>query len=120
MAIPNLLTLTTVNGKSTNALLTTTLNTALLTNAAASNRSYKIETIIVANLDAADPYDLTLGITKSGGSVKMLANAMPIAAASSVVVLQNGAIYLEEGDVLQGGADSANKLDITISYMDMT
>ncbi len=120
MAAPNLLALTTITAKSFAALLTTTLTTDLITNSAASGKVFKIESITVANIDAANASNLTLGIIKSGGSVKMICGAVSIPAASSVIIYEGGPIYLEEGDLIEGGASSANDLDITINYLEMS
>lgn len=120
MAAPNLRTITTITAKSFQALLTTTLTTDLLTNSAASGKVYKVESIIVANVDTANASNLTLGIIKSGGSVLMLVNAVPIPNATTVVIIEGGPIYLEEGDLIEGGASSASDLIITISYLELS
>lgn len=120
MAAPNLVNVATITAKSFAALLTTTLTTDLVTNAAASGKVFKIESITVANIDAANASNLTLGIIKSGGSVIMICGAVPIPAASSVVIYEAGPVYLEEGDLIEGGASSANDLNITINYLELS
>jgi hypothetical protein len=120
MAAPNLRNITTITAKTFQALLTTTLTTDLLTNSAASGKVFKVETIIVANADTANASNLTLGIIKSGGSVIPLANAVPISSATTVIFLEGGPIYLEEGDLIEGGASSASDLNITISYLELS
>lgn len=120
MAAPNLVAVAVITAKSFQALLTTTLTTDLVTNAAASGKVFKLETIIVANADPANASNLTLGIIKSGGSVIPIMSAVPVPAATTLFVLENGSIYLEEGDLIEGGASSANDLNITISYLEMS
>lgn len=120
MAAPNIKNPTTITAKSFAALLTTTLTTDLITNSAASGKVLKIESITVANIDPANASNLTLGVIKSGGSVKMICGAVPIPAATSVIIYQGGPIYLEEGDLIEGGASSANDLDINISYLEIS
>lgn len=121
MAAPNLLALTTVTAKSAQADLTTTLTTDILTNSAASGKVFKVESIFVANVDGAASVDVTIGIIKSGGSVKMIANTVPVAADSTMVLSdKNTPIYLEEGDLIEGGASAASDAVITINYLEMS
>lgn len=120
MAAPNLRNITTITAKSFQALLTTTLTTDLLTNSAASGKVFKVESIIVANVDAVNASNLTLGIIKSGGSVIPIAGAVPIPSASSVIIFEGGPVYLEEGDLIEGGASSASDLNITINYLELS
>lgn len=120
MAAPNLRNITTMTAKSIQALLTTTLTTDLLINSAASGKVLKVESIVVSNIDPTNASALTLGVIKSGGSVLMLTSAVSIPAATTVIILEGGPIYLEEGDLIEGGASSANDLNITISYLDIS
>lgn len=120
MAAPNLRNITTITAKSFQALLTTTLTTDLLTNSVASEKVFKIESIFVANADIVNSSNLTLGIIKSGGSVIPLANAVPIPSSTTVIIIEGGPIYLEEGDLIEGGASSANDLNITFNYLELS
>lgn len=120
MAIPNLLSLTTVNAHTFQANLTGTTTTALITNSAASGQSYLIKSITVANYDTSAGYKLTLGIVKSGGSFINLANTVVVPFASTLTFPGACPFYLEEGDVIEGGADTTLKLAITIGYLVMS
>ncbi len=119
MAAPNLLALTTMTAKSYQAELTNTLTTDLVTNSAASGKVFKVESIFVANIDGTSSVDVTVGIIKSGGSVKMLASTVPVAADSTYVLSdKNTPIYLEEGDLIEGGASANGDAVITINYIE--
>ena len=74
MANPNLVNVTSITGESIVHALTTTLTDDILV--AASDTLVKINSIIVANIDGSSSANVSLFITKSGGS--------PIAIASTV------------------------------------
>ena len=115
MATPNIVAATEIYGKSINGLLTTTLTTDLLT--CASNKLLKVNTIIIANIDGTNAATVTMGIIKSGGSVKRFAYTISIPADASLTLIdKNSGLYLEEGDILEGGASAAGDLTYTISY----
>jgi|TARA_B100001094_G_scaffold11676_1_gene10358 hypothetical protein len=118
MANPNLVAVTSINGKSINGALTTTTTTDLLT--CASNKLLKVNTIIVANIDGTNSATVTMGVIKSGGSVVLFASTVAVPADSTLVLLdKNSSIYLEEGDILEGGASANSDLTYTISYEEL-
>jgi len=117
MANPNIVNVTSILGKTLQAALTTTLTTELLANAAASGLVYKINQILVANIDGTDAADASILITKSGGSPIAIASTISIPADATLAVIdKNTSFYLEEGDNIEGGASADNDLVITISY----
>jgi hypothetical protein len=114
MAAPNLLSLTTATARSYFANLSATTTTTLLTADASS--VYKVNTITVANIDGTTGYDVSLNIANTTANVA-LAYLITVPAKSSLVLTdKSGQFYLEEGEYLQGGSSSANKLSILISY----
>ena len=115
MANPNLVNVTTITGESVNGALTTTTTTDLLT--AASETLVKINSIVVANIDGTSSATVTMGIIKSGGSVVLFASTIAVPAdATLVLVDKNWGLYLEEGDLIEGGASANSDLTYTISY----
>ena len=117
MANPNIVNVTSILGKTLQAALTTTLTTELLANAAASGLVYKINNILVANIDGTNAADASILITKSGGSPVAIASTISVPADSTLTVLsKNTSLYLEEGDNIEGGASADNDLVVTISY----
>jgi hypothetical protein len=118
MANPNLVAVTSIYGNSINGALTTTTTTDLLT--CASDKLIKINSIIIANIDGSNAADVTMGIIKSGGSVVHFASTISVPADATLVLIdKNSSIYLEEGDVLEGGASAASDLTYTISYEEL-
>jgi len=118
MANPNLVAVTSINGKSTNGALTTTTTTDLLT--CASNKLIKVNSIIIANIDGTNSATITMGIIKSGGSVVLFASTIAVPADATLVLIdKNSSFYLEEGDILEGGASANSDLTYTISYEEL-
>tara|TARA_R100001163_G_scaffold53209_1_gene40574 strand:+ start:166 stop:531 length:366 start_codon:yes stop_codon:yes gene_type:complete len=121
MAAPNLANISTITAKSAQAALTTTLTTELLANGSSSGKVFKINNILVANIDGTNAATTSVFITKSGGSPIALASTINVPADSSLVVIdKNSALYLEEGDNIEGGASAASDLVITINYEELS
>lgn len=115
MANPNIVNVTSIYGKTLQAALTTTLTTELLL--CATDKVYKINTILVANIDGTNAADVSVFITKSGGSPIAIASTISVPADATLVVSdKNSSFYLEEGDNIEAGASADNDLVITISY----
>ena len=120
MAAPNIVNVTTITGKTTYAALTTTLTTVLLANAASSGKVFKINSIMVANVDGTSAADVTIDInTAAAGSGTSYALASTIAVpadATLSVVDKTNSFYLEEDKSILGGASANSDLEIVISY----
>jgi hypothetical protein len=100
---------------SVQAALTTTLTTEIL--AAASDTLVKVNSIIIANIDGTNAVDVSVFITKSGGSPVAIASTISVPADATLVVIdKNSALYLEEGDNLEAGASANSDATITVNY----
>ena len=118
MANPNLVAVTSIYGKSIQGALGTTVTTDLLT--CASNKLLKVNTIIIANIDGTNAATVTMGIIKSGGSVVLFASTISVPADATLVLIdKNSSFYLQEGDLIEGGAGAASDLTYTISYEEL-
>ena len=118
MANPNLVAVTSIYGKSIQGALGTTVTTDLLT--CASNKLLKVNTIIIANIDGTNAATVTMGIIKSGGSVVLFASTISVPADATLVLIdKNSSFYLQEGDILEGGAGAASDLTYTVSYEEL-
>ena len=60
MANPNIIDVTTILGKSAAVSLTTTAATAVVSNAAASGKVFKINSLVVSNVDGTNAADITV------------------------------------------------------------
>jgi hypothetical protein len=118
MANPNLAAVTSILGKSVQGALTTTVTTDLVT--CATDKLIKINSIIIANIDGTNAATVTMGIIKSGGSVVLFASTISVPADATLVLIdKNSSFYLEQGDILEGGASANGDLTYTISYEEL-
>ena len=124
MANPDIVSVATINGVSLGWNLSNTLDATLLT--VTDEYVIKINRIVCANVDGSNAADLNLFVTKTNytpagvtnfdtsGSF-YLAKTISVPADASLVVLDTP-IYLNEGDILKGGASASGDLDLIISY----
>jgi hypothetical protein len=119
MATPNIVGVTTINGLTTFVAVSSGA-TVLLANSSGSNLVYKINTIIVSNVDGANACDLTLSYNTSAGGAGTsfrIANTISVPADASLVVLdKNSQIYLHEDKSIVCFASTSNDLEALISY----
>ena len=115
MAAPNIVNVTSILGKTVQAALTTTLTTEIL--ACASDKVLKINSITIANIDGSSAVDISVFITKSGGSPIAIASTISVPADASLSLIdKNNGFYLEESDNIEAGASANSDAVITISY----
>lgn len=115
MAAPNIVNVTSILGKTVQATLNTTLTTEIL--ACAANKVLKINSIMIANIDGSSSADVSVFITKSGGSPIAIASTIAVPADASLSLIdKNSGFYLEESDNIEAGASANSDLTITISY----
>tara|TARA_Y100001970_G_scaffold288142_1_gene414596 strand:- start:3858 stop:4241 length:384 start_codon:yes stop_codon:yes gene_type:complete len=121
MAAPNIVSVTSIYGRTTGVLLNATTTTGILT--CASNKVLKVNSIICANVDGTNAADVTVNFfdTDSDGSgtdrTNPLASTVRVPADSTVIILgKDSSIYLEEGDKITAGASAADDLHLTVSY----
>jgi hypothetical protein len=124
MANPNIVAVNSIFGNTTGIALTTTLTTVLLANAAASGKVFKIESIMVANVDGTNAADVTIDWnTNAGGTGTSIALAATIsvpADATLNLVDKNSSFYLMENQSIIGGASANSDLECIISYEDIS
>ena len=113
MAAPNIVDVATILGISYVADLSTTLTTTLITGAAENvNKINLIRVTNVTDNDATTTID-----SEVGGTHKKLCNELTVPANSSVDVIdKNASFYLQETDLIRGGASAASTLEFVTSY----
>tara|TARA_R110000824_G_scaffold218548_1_gene405249 strand:- start:31 stop:390 length:360 start_codon:yes stop_codon:yes gene_type:complete len=113
MTAPNIVNVTSIIGTTVVADLGTTLTTTLVT--AAADTVCKINLIRISNItdnDATTTID-----SEVGGAHKTLANEITVPANSAVDIIdKNSSFYLQENDLIRGGASAASTLQATISF----
>ena len=124
MANPNIVSVNSIFGNTTGIALTTTLTTVLLANAAASGKVYKIESIMVANVDGTNAADVTIDWnTNAGGTGTSIALAATIAVpadATLSLIDKTNSFYLMENQSIIGGASANSDLECIIAYEEIS
>ena len=127
MAAPNIVAVTTIRGKSNVANLTTT-SSSVVVNPVNSNQVFKLNTIIVSNVDGTNSGNVTVELFKfgaqntstgTGNAVYSLANVVTVPAKSSLDIMSKS-LYLEEGDHLKAKADANNRLHLITSFEEIS
>ena len=103
------------------AALTTTTITDLYQcpTSNAANRTIVLS-CLVANVDGSSNAAITLSITDSANTlISRLANAIVVPVASSLEVVANK-VVLKQGEKLRATASAANRLEVTVSVLEVT
>ena len=124
MAAPNIVNVTSIYGKSAVVDLSTTSATSVLSNAASSGKVFRINSLIVSNVDGTSAADITVSYYSAaaiGGTATQIVSTVSVPADSSLVVIdKTTAIYLEEDKSIGATAGSASDLKVIISYEDIS
>ena len=123
MANPNIVAVTTILGNTSTNLISSTADpfaTALVNNAASSGKVYKINSIVVANVDGTSAADITIKIFSQddlGGTGTAIASTISVPADASLIVTdKTTSFYLLEDKSIGATASAANDLVVTISW----
>ena len=124
MAAPNIVNVATITGKSAVVNLSTTNATAVVSNAASSGKVFKINSILVANVDGSVATDITLSYYSEddiGGTATELLKTVSVPQDSTLVAFdKNTAFYLEEDKSIGATASAANDLKVFVSYEEIS
>lgn len=120
MANPNIVNVTDIRGNNSLTSLSTTNATEIVSNPASSGKVYKINSLVVSNIDGTDPYYITVSIYSEdniGGTAYQIVSTLNIPNDSSVIIIdKNSGIYLKEDQSIGATAQTANKLVVTASW----
>ena len=124
MAAPNITNASAVYLKSATADLTSTSEISVLSNAAASGKLLKVDSVIVANTDATTAYSITLTYHSAAalaGTSTVIANTVLVGPGTSLVIIdRTTAVYLEEDRSLGATASTGNKLKVYCAYEEVS
>ena len=124
MAAPNIVNVTTITGRTVVASLTTTDSTLVVENVAASGKVFKINSLIVSNVDGTSAADITINLFSEdniGGTGTQIVSTVTVPAdASLVVITKDTAIYLEEDRSIGATAASASDLKVVCSFEEIS
>ena len=123
MANPNIVGVTTIVGNSLTVAVATSA-TQLASNAASSGKVFKINSIVIANIDGTSAADITVNIYSAaalGGSGLAIASTISVPADASLIVTdKTTAFYLLENQSIGALASAAGDLVATISFEEIT
>ena len=124
MAAPNIVNVTTITGKSAVVSLTGTSATLVVENPASSNKVFKINSLVVSNVDGTNAADITISYYSEdniGGTATEIVSTVSVPADASLVVIdKNTSIYLEEDKSIGATAGAANDLKVIVSYEEIS
>jgi len=124
MTAPNLVNVATITAKAAVVDLTTTNATLVVENPAASNKVFKINSLIVSNVDGTNAADITVSFYSEdniGGTATEIVSTVSVPADASLVVIdKNTSIYLEEDRSIGATAGSASDLKVIVSYEELS
>ena len=124
MTAPNIVNVTTITGKTNVVSLTTTNATLVVENTAASNKVFKINSLVVSNVDGTNAADITISLYSEdniGGTATQIVSTVSVPADASLVVIdKNTSIYLEEDKSIGATAGSASDLKVVCSYEEIS
>ena len=123
MANPNLINVSAVYGNSSQVSLTTTSATSLVSNAAASGKVFKINSIVVANVEGTTAADITINIYSAaalGGTPTAIASTISVPADATLIVTdKTTSFYLLENQSIGATAGTASDLIVTTSWEEL-
>jgi len=120
MANPNIVNVTTIYGNTSSTALSTTSATSIVSNAASSGKVFKINSIVVANVDGSLASDITINVYSAaalGGTAYAIASTISVPADATLIVTdKTTSFYLLENQSIGATAGSANDLVVTASW----
>ncbi len=120
MANPNIVSVANIYGKVA-GLAVTTSATAIASNASSSGKIYKINSLIVSNVDGTLAADVTVDINKNQSTAFNLTHTVAVPAdATLVVISKDTSIYLEENDSIRLAASANSRLEAVCSWEEIS
>jgi len=117
MAAPNIISATTITGKTAVQAVGTSA-TAIVTNSASSGKVLKVNALYVSNVDGTNNADVNVDIYRSSTAYHV-AKTISVPADATLDLISKP-IYLEEGDALRLTASVASDLEAVCSYEDIS
>ena len=115
MANPNIVNVTTIYGN-TGVQLVTTSPTAIVTNSGGSGKVYKVNCLIVSNVDVANVATLTVDLFRSSNAYTII-NGVSVGVNTSFTPIDKTlSLYLLEGDVIRLTANANSSLQAVCSW----
>lgn len=115
MAAPNIVSITGLFGKTAVQSVTTSA-TAIVTNGAASGKVFKVNSLIVSNIDGLNTADITVNLLRSSVNYALASTITVPADSTLIIISRDTAVFLEEGDSITLTASANGDLQAICSY----
>ena len=96
----------------------------MVSNPASSGKVFKLNTIIVSNVDGTNAANITIAYYDQddiGGTATQIVSTVAVPADATLIVLDKStSIYLEEDRSIGATASAANDLKILVSYEEIS
>ena len=123
MANPNIVNVTSILGNTLSVAVGTSA-TQLASNAASSGKVFKINSILIANIDGTAAADVTVNIYSAaalGGTATAIASTISVPADATLILIDKTTMfYLLENQSIGAIASAAGDLVATISFEEIT
>jgi hypothetical protein len=126
MANPNIVNVSAIYGNTSSYLISSTANpfaTALINNPVSSGKIFKINSIVIANVDGTNAADITVTLFSQddlGGTGTAIASTISVPADSTLIVTDKSTgFYLLEDKSIGATASAANDLVVTCSWEEL-
>ena len=123
MANPNLVNVAAIYGNNSTTALSTTNATAIINNPASSGKVFRVNSIVVSNVDGSTAADITISIYSQddiGGTAYQIASTISVPADASLIVTdKTTSFYLKEDQSVGATAGTASDLVVTASWEEM-
>ncbi len=120
MANPNIVNVAAIYGNNSSVSLSTTSATSIVSNAASSGKVYKINMLMVANVDGTNAADISINKYSAaalGGTAYAIASTISVPADATLIILdKTTALYLKEDESIGATAGTASDLVVTCSW----
>jgi hypothetical protein len=119
MAIPDLCNPTKVEAKNAKLAVTTSAQ-AIVSNAAFSNKTLRVVSLYVSNVDGINDASVTVSVY-DGSVTRHICNTVSVPADSTLsVITREDVLYLMEGDALRLTASNNGDLEAIVSYEEIS
>ena len=120
MANPNIVNVAAIYGNTSTTALSSTSATSIVSNAASSGKVYRINSLVVANVDGTNAADITINLYSAaslGGTATAIASTISVPADATLIIIdKTTGIYLLEDKSIGAIAGAANDLVVTCSW----
>lgn len=115
MANPNIVNVTTIYGNTAVANVTTSA-TAIVSNSGGSGKVYKVNMLVVANIDSTNSANLTVDLYRSSVATNIISNVAVSINTAYTPLDKTMSLYLLEGDSIRLTANANSRLQAVCSW----